>query len=72
MLLGESEGQLLIVPEIIQRLGQSRNNAQLWSDAAKNNICIGTWNVRAMNQGKLDVVKQKMARVKIDILEIFS
>ena len=42
------------------------------SDAAKNNVCIGTWNVRAMNQGKLDVVKQKMARAKIDILEIFS
>ena len=42
------------------------------ADAAKNNICIGTWNGRAMNQGKLDVVKQKMARVKIDILEIFS
>ena len=32
--------------------------------------CIGTWNVRSMNQGKLDVVKQKMARVNIDILAI--
>ena len=32
--------------------------------------CIGTWNVRSMNQGKLDVVKQEMARVNIDILEI--
>ena len=32
--------------------------------------CIGTWNVRSMNQGKLEVVKQEMARVKIDILEI--
>ena len=32
--------------------------------------CIGTWNVRSMNQGKLEVVKQEMARVNIDILEI--
>ena len=29
-----------------------------------------SWNVRSMNQGKLDVVKQEMARVSIDILEI--
>ena len=31
---------------------------------------IGTWNVRSMSQGKLEVVKQEMARVNIDILEI--
>ena len=31
-------------------------------------ICIGTWNFRSRNQGKLDVVKQKMARMNIDIL----
>ena len=31
---------------------------------------MGTWNVRSMNQAKLDVVKQEMARVNIDILEI--
>ena len=30
--------------------------------------CIGTWNVRSMNQGKLEVVKQEMARVNVDIL----
>ena len=30
--------------------------------------CIGTWNVRSMNQGKLGMVKQEMARVNIDIL----
>ena len=35
----------------------------------KEQYCIGTWNVRSMNQGKLEVVKQ-MARVNIDILEI--
>ena len=32
------------------------------------NYCIGTWNVRSMNQGKLEVVKQEMARVNVDIL----
>ena len=37
------------------------------SDAVKS---IGTWNVRSMNQGKLEVVKQKMARVNIDFLGI--
>ena len=31
---------------------------------------LGTWNVRSMNQGKLEVVKQEMARVNIDILGI--
>ena len=34
----------------------------------KQQYCIGTWNVRSMNQGKLEVVKQEMARVNIDIL----
>ena len=36
----------------------------------KEQCCIGTWNVRSMNQGKLEVVKQGMARVNVDILEI--
>ena len=36
----------------------------------KEQYCIGTWNVRSMNQGKLDVVKQEMARLNINILEI--
>ena len=35
----------------------------------KEQYCIGKWNVRSMNQGKLEVVKQEMARVN-DILEI--
>ena len=38
-------------------------------DAVKNNT-IGTWNVTSMNQGKLEAVKQEMARVNIDILAI--
>ena len=36
----------------------------------KEQYCIGTWNVRSMNQGKLAVVKQEMARVNIGILGI--
>ena len=36
----------------------------------KEQYCIGSWNVRSMNQGKLEVVKQEMARVNIDILGI--
>ena len=36
----------------------------------KEQYCIGTWNVRSMNQGKLEVVKQEMARVNIHILGI--
>ena len=36
----------------------------------KEQYCIGTWNVRSMNQGKLKVVKQEMARVNVYILGI--
>ena len=36
----------------------------------KEQYCIGTWNVRSMNQGKLEVVRQEMARVNVNILGI--
>ena len=36
----------------------------------KEQYCIGTWNVRSISQDKLEVVKQEMARVNIDILGI--
>ena len=36
----------------------------------KEQYCIGTWNVRSKNQGKLEVVKQEMAIVNINILRI--
>ena len=36
----------------------------------KEQYYIGTWNVRSMNQGKLEVVKQEIARVNVDILGI--
>ena len=74
MLLGKSEGQLLIAPERMKWMGQSRNDAQLWmrlvvkakSNAAENNTAkepgmLGPYST-------LDVVKQEMARVNIDIL----
>ena len=36
----------------------------------KEQYCIGTWNVRSMNQSKLEVIKQEIARVNVDILGI--
>ena len=36
----------------------------------KEQYCIGTWNIRSTNQGKLEVVKQEMVRVNVDILGI--
>ena len=38
----------------------------------KEQYCTGTWNVRSMNQGELEVVKQEMARVNIDNLAIIA
>ena len=78
MPLGKSRGQLLTAPERMKQLGQSGKNAQLWLclvmkvkiTCYKEQYCIGTWNVRSMNQGKLDVVKQEMARLNTDILRI--
>ena len=39
---------------------------------SKEQYCIGTWNVRSMNQGKLEVVKQEMTRVNIDSLGVIE
>ena len=36
----------------------------------KEQHCIGTWNVRSVNQGKLEVVKQEMTRMNVDVLGI--
>ena len=36
----------------------------------KEQYCIGTWNVRSMNQGKLEMLKEEMTRVNVDILGI--
>ena len=43
-----------------------RNKVQ----CGKEQFFIGTWNARSMNQGKLEVVKQEIARVNVDILGI--
>ena len=75
MLLGKSRE---IPSERMKRLSQSRNDDHVWiclvvkakSNAVKQQYCIGTWNVRFMNQGKLQVIKQEMARVNTDILGI--
>ena len=40
------------------------------SKVCKEQYCTGTWNVRSMNQSKLEVVKQEMARVNVNILGI--
>ena len=47
---------------------ETGDRSKVW--CCKEQYCIGTWNVRSMNQGKLEVVKQEMTRVNIDILEI--
>ena len=74
-----------ITPERMTRLSQSGNDAQLWMClkgetkcvygeskvwCCKEQYCIGSGNVMPMNQGKLEVVKQEMVRVNIDILGI--
>ena len=69
-MLLEKSGE--IIPERMKRWSQSKNTTQLWtvmevkSDAVKSK----TRNVRSMNQGKLEVVKQEVARVNINILAI--
>ena len=69
-----------ITPERMKGWRQSKNNTELWmwlliqarSDAVKSNHCIGTWNVRSRNQGKLEVVQQEMARMNVNILGIWE
>ena len=53
--------------------GQSKDNTQLWvglmieARFCREQYCIGTWIVRSINRSKLEVVKQEMTRVNIDI-----
>ena len=76
MLLGKSGGQLLIAPERMKQLGQrlvvdvSGDESKV--QCCKEQYCTGSWNVRFMNQGKLDVVKQEMSRLNINILGIIE
>ena len=66
-----------ITPDRTKGWSQSKNNTQLCMRrdrskvrCSKEQYCIGTWNVRSMSQGKLEVVTQQMARVTINILGI--
>ena len=67
-----------ITPERMKRQSQSKNNMQFVDvtggrskvQCCKEQYCIGTWNVRSMNQGKLDVGKQDMPKVNVDILGV--
>ena len=68
-----------ITPERMKGWSQKKNKKHPVVDVTgdrskvrccKEQYCIGTWNVRSMNQGKLEAVKQEMARVNVDILGI--
>ena len=68
MLLGKSRRQLQIAPERMKWLAKmemTTGAAAVSGDGSKvrcckEQYCLGTWNVRSSNQGKLDVVKQEM------------
>ena len=57
-------------PEWNRRSGVAVSGAESKVRCCTEQYCIGTWKVRSTNQGKLDVVKQKVARANIDILGI--
>ena len=68
MLLGKSGGQLLIAPERMKRLGLKQkclsvvdvSGGESKVQCCKEQYCTGTWNIRSLNQSKLDIVKQKI------------
>ena len=78
VLLGKSRGQLLIISERKEAAGPKwKQHSVVDVSGGESEVqcyeeqyCIGTWNVRPMNQGKLEVIKQEMARVNIDVLGI--
>ena len=65
-----------ITPERMKRWAQSKSNSQLRrqlvmeikSNVVKEQFYTGTWNGGSVNPGKLEVVKQEMATVNVDIL----
>ena len=60
----ESEPKRKLYPVVDMSGGESK------VQCCKEQYCIGTWNVRSMNQSKLEVVEQEMARVNMNILVI--
>ena len=69
-----------IASERMERLSQSGNNVQMWMclvvkvkpNTVKKQLWIVTWNVKSMNQDKLELTKQEIAGVNIDILGIIE
>ena len=59
---GEAESKQKQCPDVDVSGGESK------AQCCKEQYCIGTWNVRSVKQGKLDVVKEEMASVNINIL----
>ena len=75
-LLLEMSGEITL--ERMKGWSQSKTNTQLRMglgdrskvQCCKEQYCMGTWNVRSLNQGKLEAVKQEIARVNVGILGI--
>ena len=57
-------------PKWEQHSVMDMSGAESKVQCCKEQYCIGTWNSRSMNQGKLEVLKQEMARVNLNILGI--
>ena len=67
---GEEWGNYSRKNEETEPKQKQRPVVDVTAEGNEEQYCIGTWNVRSMTQGKLEVVKQEMARVNIDILGI--
>ena len=63
----KNEGMELNQKQFPVVVGTGYRSKSRWCE---EQYCIGTWNVRSINQSKLELVKQKMARVNTDILRI--
>ena len=63
--MNEAAGPKQIQPSVVD---VSSDENKFW--CCKEEYCIGTWNVQSMNQGKLEMVKQEMVRININILGI--
>ena len=63
--MNETTGPKQIQHLVVNVFGDKRKIS-----CCKEQYCLGTWNVRSLNQSKLDVVQQEMARVNINILGI--
>ena len=61
-------GEAKLKHKICSTVDVSVSKSKVW--CCKEQYCIGAWNIRSKNQGKLEVVKLEMAKVNIDILGI--